>query len=165
MNTKKLAYLSISVALSMVFSFIESQIPPLAAVPGVKIGLANIVTVVLLYSLGAKEAGGVSLIRVILSSLLFGSFVSLIYSISGAVVSFFAMLLMKKTDKFSIVGVSVVGGVLHNAAQIAAACLVMENAAIAFWIIPLIVSGTLAGIAIGIAAGILTVRMKKFFIR
>ena len=160
LKTKKLAYLSLAVALSMVLSFVESQIPPLAAVPGVKLGLANIVTVFLIYTVGWKEAGGVSIIRVALSSLLFGSAVSFIYSASGAFVSFFGMLLLKKTGKFSEIGVSVTGGVLHNGAQILAACIVMDNAAISLWLPPLIISGTLSGIFVGILAALLAKRLK-----
>jgi len=159
MKAKKLTTLALSVALAMILSFVESQIPPLSAVPGVKIGLPNIVTVFLLYTFGVKEAGGVSLIRVVLSSLLFGSFVSLIYSLSGAVISLLAMLLAKRLRIFSTVGVSVIGGVLHNAAQVLAACLVMENAAISLWIFPLIISGTLAGVAVGAISGLLVSRL------
>lgn len=160
MNVKKLTFLSISVALAMILSFVESQIPPFVAVPGVKIGLSNIVTVFLLYSYGWREAGSVSLIRVVLSSILFGSFVSLLYSISGAVLSFLVMLGLKKTNWFSVVGVSVAGGVFHNAGQIACACIVMENAAIASYLPPLIISGTVAGVAVGLLSGILTKKLK-----
>ena len=92
MNAKKLTTLSLSVALSLILSFVESQIPPLAAVPGVKIGLANIITVFLLYTYGAWHAGAVSVVRVLLSSLLFGSALSLLYSLSGSVVSFLIMI-------------------------------------------------------------------------
>ncbi len=160
MNTKKLTALSVSVALSMILSFIESQIPPLVAVPGVKIGLSNIVTVFLLYTYGAREAGGVSLIRVTLSSLLFGQAVSFIYSLSGAALSFAAMVVMKKLQVFSTVGVSVLGGVFHNAGQIIAACIIMENGAISIYLVPLIISGVIAGVAVGIVAGLLTVKLK-----
>lgn len=159
MNVKKLTSLSVSVALAMVLSFIESQIPPLVAVPGVKIGLSNIVTVFLLYTLGAREAGGVSLVRVALSSVLFGSSVSFIYSLSGAALSFLVMLFAKKLGVFSPVGVSVLGGVFHNVGQIIAACIVMENAAISVYLAPLVISGVLAGIAVGVLAGILTKKL------
>ncbi len=160
MNVKKLTALSVSVSLAMILSFIESQIPPLVAVPGVKIGLSNIVTVFLLYTYGAREAGAVSLVRVVLSSLLFGSAVSLIYSLSGAVLSFAVMCIFKRLACFSAVGVSVLGGVFHNAGQITAACFIMENAAISLYLAPLVISGVLAGIAVGVLAGILTVKLK-----
>ncbi len=161
MNTRKLTALSVSVALAMILSFIESQIPPLVAVPGVKIGLSNIVAVFLLYVFGIREAAAVSLIRVTLSALLFGSAVSLIYSISGAALSLFGMFLLKKLPIFSPLSVSIAGGVLHNAAQIACACVIMENAAIAAYLPPLIISGTVAGIAVGILAAILIKKLEE----
>ena len=160
MNTKKLTALSIAVALSMMLSFIETLIPPLVAVPGVKIGLSNVVTVFLIYIYGWREAGCVSFVRVALSSVLFGSPVSFIYSLSGAVLSFAVMVLMKKLGFFSEIGVSVLGGVFHNVGQIIVACLIMENAAIAAYLPPLLISGTLAGVAVGTLAGVLTVKLK-----
>lgn len=160
MNTRKLAALSLSVALAMVFSFIETLIPPLVAVPGVKLGLANTVSVFLLYTLGRKEAFLVAIVRVFLSALLFGSAVSLIYSLSGAVLSLAAMMLLIKIPIFSPLSVSVVGGVVHNAAQIICACIIMENAAIASYLPILVVSGTLAGVFVGLLAGLLTSKLS-----
>lgn len=161
MNVKKLTALSASVALAMILSFIESLIPPLVAVPGVKIGLANIVTVFLLYTYGAREAAAVSIVRVILSSLLFGSTVSLIYSMSGALLSLAAMLILKNLPIFSELSVSVAGGVFHNAGQIICACIIMENAAIASYLPPLIISGTIAGVAVGILSGLLIKKLRN----
>ena len=160
MNVKKLTALSVSVALAMLLSFIESQIPPLVAVPGVKIGLSNIVTVVLLYLYGAREAGAVTFVRVSLSALLFGSAVSFIYSLSGALLSFLVMLLFKRIRLFSEIGVSVLGGVFHNAGQIAVACIIMENSAISLYLPPLVISGTVAGAVIGVVSGILVKRLN-----
>ncbi len=162
-NIKKLTVLALAVSLAMLLSFIESLIPPLMAVPGVKIGLSNIVTVFLLYTFGAKEAGAVTLVRVLLSALLFGSFVSLIYSMSGAALSFAVMFLIKKTGKFSAVGVSVGGGVCHNIGQIIAAALVMRTAAIVSYLPVLLISGVVAGVFVGIAAGLVTKRLEKNF--
>ncbi|MBE6643801.1 MAG: Gx transporter family protein [Ruminococcaceae bacterium] len=155
MNVKKMTTLSVSVALAMVLSFLETLIPTLVAVPGVKIGLANIVAVFLLYAYGWREAAAVSFTRVCLSALLFGSAVSLIYSASGAALSLVGMILAKKLPLFSAPSVSVLGGVLHNAGQIICAALIMENAAIALYFPPLVISGTISGIAVGIAAAIL----------
>lgn len=160
MTVKRLTSLSVAVALAMVLSFIESLIPPLVAVPGVKIGLANIVTVFILYVFGWRDAGAVSLIRVLLSSLLFGSAVSLAYSLSGATLSFLGMLALKKLPFSSEVSVSIVGGVLHNAGQIIAACIIMENAAIMGYLPPLIISGTVAGIAVGTLAALLVKKLN-----
>ena len=161
-STRRLTALALGVSLAMILSFVESQIPPLAAVPGVKIGLSNIVTVVLLYILGWREALGVSLVRVCLSVLLFGNAVAFIYSISGAALSLVVMIIAKKLLPLSAVGVSVLGGVMHNVGQVVAAIIVMESAGIAVYIAPLLVSGTIAGIAVGIAAGIVAGRTARF---
>ena len=161
-DTKKLATISLLISVAMILSYIESLIPPLVAVPGVKLGLSNIATVFALYALGAPAAVTVSLLRVLLSALLFGSFVSLIYSFSGALLALAFMILIRKIGRFSSVGVSVVGGVAHNAGQIIAACIVMESAAIALYLPPLVISGTIAGIAIGIASGILVKKTEKY---
>ena len=154
--------LSALVAVAMILSYVESMIPAFVAVPGVKMGLSNIATVFALYSLGWPYAIIVSVVRVFLSSLLFGNFVSLIYSLSGAFLALGLMILLKKLDRFSTVGVSVAGGVGHNAGQIIAACIVMENAAISLYIIPLIISGTISGVLIGLVAGNLVERVKKY---
>lgn len=162
LTTKQLVTLSALVGVAMILSYIESMIPAFVAVPGVKVGLSNIATVFALYALGWPYAIIVSVVRVFLSALLFGNFVSLIYSLSGAAVALALMILLKRLDRFSSVGVSVAGGVGHNAGQIIAACIVMENAAISLYIIPLIISGTIAGVVIGLVAGNLVERVKKY---
>lgn len=158
---KKLTFLALSVSLAMILSFVESLIPPLVAVPGVKIGLANIVTVFLLYTLGARAAVVVSLIRALLSALLFGNVQSLIFAFSGAVVSLAVMMAVKRISPFGKVGVSVLGAVAHNAGQVAAAVIVMETVALAYYFIPLVISGTIAGVFVGIIAAIITARLEK----
>ena len=145
----------------MILSFIESLIPPLAMVPGVKIGLANIVTVFLLYTLGIRAAGAVSLIRVLLSALLFGNVQSLIFALSGALLSFVVMIVAKHLLPFGTVGVSVLGAIAHNAGQIIAAVIVMETLGVAYYFIPLVISGTLGGVLVGIVAAVITKRLQK----
>ena len=159
-STKNLAFLSVAIALAMILAFVESQIPPLSTVPGVKIGLANIVTVFLLYRLGAKEAVAVSVIRVLLSALLFGSFVSLMYSAFGAALSLAVMIPAKRFTPFSPIGVSVLGAVAHNAGQILAALILLGNAAIVYYLIPLTLSGLIAGIFVGLLGGMVAERIK-----
>ena len=160
MTTKKLTTLSLCVALAMLLSFIESQIPPFVAVPGIKVGLSNIVTVFLLYTFSWREAGCVSVIRVCLSSLLFGSAVSLLYALSGALLSLIIMIALKPLPLFSEMGVSVAGGVFHNAGQILCACVIMENIRISAYLPVLILSGTLAGAVVGIISGLLVKKLK-----
>ena len=119
MKASKLSLLALSVSLAMILSFVESQIPAMVAIPGVKVGLANIVVVFALYKLGWKEAVVISLTRVFLVGLLFGNGISILYSITGATVSFAAMLLLKNSKVFSTMAVSVAGGVRHNPGQLA----------------------------------------------
>lgn len=160
MKTKKLTLLALSVTLAMILSFIESQIPAFVAIPGVKIGLANIVVVFAMYKFGVKEAAGISIIRVLMVSMLFGSVMTLFYSIAGAVLSFFGMLLLKATGKFSCTAVSVAGGVLHNIGQIAMACIILETDVIRYYLPFLILSGIIAGIVIGVVAAIMIKRIN-----
>ena len=162
MKTKKVAFLGLFIALAMILSYLESQIPALVAVPGVQVGLPNIVMVLLLYKIGAKETVIVSIIRIFLVSLLFGNIQIMTFSIAGAVLSLLGMILLKKTDWFSCVAVSVVGGILHNVGQIIAACFWTSTAEIAYYLPVLLISGTIAGSVIGIIAGILVKRLEKW---
>ncbi len=161
MKTRKVAFLGMCIALSMILSFVESQIPPLMAVPGVKVGLPNLVMVFMLYKIGAKETAIVSILRVILVGILFGTPLSMIYSLVGATLSLIGMILLKKTNLFAPVTVSVVGGILHNIGQIATACFVMDTAEIAYYLPVLLISGTVAGIVIGIVAALILKRLDK----
>ena len=161
-KTKRLTLLSLLVSVAMILSYIESLVPPFVPVPGVKLGLSNIATLLTLYTLGAPAAVAVTLVRVFLSSLLFGSAMSLIYSLSGAVLALFAMIALKRLLAFSEIGVSVGGGVMHNAGQIIAAILVMENAGISTFLPPLIISGVIAGVGIGIISAILIKKLRRY---
>lgn len=161
MKTKKVAFLGLAIALAMVLSFVESQIPALVAIPGIKVGLPNLVMVFLLYKVGWKETVIVSIIRIVLVSLLFGNVQTMTFSIAGAVLSLLGMILLKKTNWFSAITVSIVGGILHNVGQIIAACLWTETAEVVFYLPVLLVSGTIAGAVIGIIAGMLVKRLEK----
>lgn len=161
MKIRKIAFLGLSVTLAMILSFVESQIPVFTTIPGMKVGLPNLVMVFLLYRAGWKETVIVSLIRAFLVALLFGNLQSLIFSISGAVLSLTGMILLKKTGLFSSIAVSVTGGVLHNVGQIIAACLWTGTVQIAYYLPALLVSGVCAGIAIGLTAGFLLKRLEN----
>ena len=158
-NTKRLALLGMLCAAAMMLSYIESFIS--FGVPGLKVGLPNIVTVFLIYKYGWKEALSVSLLRCVLTSLLFGSVMSLAYSIAGGLLSIVVMLSLKRTDRLSHIGVSIAGGVTHNAAQIAVAVAVTGVEEIAFYLPVLIFGGTLAGLVIGVAGGLVLSRLGK----
>lgn len=160
-NTVRLTTLSLLVAVAMILSYIEAQIPLSVAVPGVKLGLSNIATLFALYTLGASDAVLVSLVRVVLSSMLFANPIMMIYSLSGAALALISMILMKRIGLFSILGVSVVGGVMHNAGQIIAAVIMMKNSGVAYYLVPLIISGTVAGVAIGVISAILVKKIGK----
>lgn len=161
MKIRKIAFLGLSVTLAMILSFVESQIPVFTTIPGMKVGLPNLVMVFLLYRVGWKETVIVSLIRAFLVALLFGNLQSLIFSIAGAVLSLAGMILLKKTGLFSSIAVSVTGGVLHNVGQIIAACLWTGTVQIAYYLPALLVSGVCAGIAIGLIAGFLLKRLEN----
>ena len=160
MKTRKVTLMAMTVAVAMILSFVESQIPAFVAIPGVKMGLANIAVVFALYKMGWKEAAGISLIRVFLISLLFGSGASFFYSMAGAALSLVGMIALKATGRFSTVAVSVTGGVLHNVGQIGMACLLLGTNAILYYLPFLFLSGILAGIVIGVVAAILVKRIE-----
>lgn len=159
-KNKRLALLSMCACLAMILSFAESRIPPLTAVPGIKMGLANIAVMFTLYKLGTREAAVVSAVRVILIALLFGSLVSFLYSFAGAVLSFSVMLLLRKIKLFSVLGVSVAGGVCHNIGQITMACILLETNVIVYYLPFLLLSGTVTGVLIGAASALLINRIK-----
>ncbi|MBO5945806.1 MAG: Gx transporter family protein [Clostridia bacterium] len=159
-KTLRLTQLAIAVTFALILSFIESQIPAFVAIPGVKVGLANIAVIFMLYKFGVKEAVVVSLLRVILVSMLFGQAVSFFYSISGAVLSFAVMLLLKTLTPLGEVAVSVSGGVMHNVGQIIAASILLETTVVIYSVPFLLVSGTIAGIVVGVVAAILIKKVK-----
>lgn len=157
---QKIARLAVLTALALALSAIERLIPVPVAVPGVKLGLANLVTVLALYLLGAREALTISALRVVLAGFLFGSFSSLLYALSGALLSFGAMALLKKTGAFSVIGVSVAGGVFHNVAQITIAALIVKTLELSYYLPVLMLSGIITGLFIGIVANLLIGRLR-----
>lgn len=164
MKTKKVAFLGLAIALAMVLSFVESQIPALVAIPGIKVGLPNLVIVFLLYKVGWKEAIIVSIVRTFLVALLFGNIQSFTFSVVGAAVSLIGMILLKKLNWFSAITVSIMGGVFHNVGQIVAACLWTQTEEIVLYLPVLLLSGTVAGAVIGLIAGMLVKRLEKWHI-
>ncbi len=161
-KTKKITFLGLCAAVAMILSYVESLLPPLvSAVPGIKMGLANIIIIFILYKFGTFSAAAVSLVRLILTTLLFPNVMTLLYSLAGAVLSIALMSLFKKLNVFSQVGVSIIGGVSHNAGQVLVAMAVMETAEIGYYMIVLTVSGTVAGILVGLAASAVLHSMRK----
>ena len=161
MKVKNIATLGLCITLAMIVSYIESLFPFYSWVPGIKMGLANIVIIFLLYRIGFGAACVVSLIRVFLVSLLFGNVMMMAYSLAGAALSLALMFVLKKSGKFSVIGVSIAGGVAHNAGQIIMAIILLGAKQIAYYLPVLAVTGTVTGVLIGIAASIVIKRVKR----
>ena len=139
-------------ALALIFSCIEFLVPLPIAIPGIKLGLANIVVLVCLYLLGEKYAFFINCTRIALAALLFGSLFSALYALAGGIISFVAMALLKKTGIFSVCGVSMAGGVFHNLAQLTVAAFLVETAQVYYYFPVLLLSGMATGIGIGVLA-------------
>ena len=150
--SKKVARMGVFIALAMIFSYIEVLIPFNFGIPGVKLGIANIVTVTSLYMFSTGEAFGISVIRIVLMGILFGNGMSLLYSLAGGLLSFLAMWIGKRTSWFSVIGVSVAGGVFHNVGQILAVMLVMKKTMFVAYLPVLFVAGVVTGYLIGLLA-------------
>ena len=160
-RTKKIALLGVITAVALVLAYLEALLPPLwAAVPGVKMGLPNLVIIFVLYRFGLKEAAAVSGIRLFTVSLLFGNVMTLAYSAAGALLSLLLMALLKKINKFSTTGVSVAGAVSHNLGQILVAVFLFDTVQLGYYMIVLAVTGTIAGVFIGIGANLLIKRLN-----
>ena len=161
-HTKKLTLLGLLTAIALILSYVEALLPPIfVAVPGIKMGLPNIAIIIVLYRFGLKEAAAGSLVRLAAVALLFGSAMTLIYSLAGAVLSLTLMSLLKRSNLFSMIGVSIVGGVSHNLGQILVAMWLMETAEIGYYMIILTVTGTIAGILIGLAGSFVLKYLNK----
>lgn len=149
---KRVATCAVMVALAMIFSYVEALIPINFGIPGIKLGLANLVVVVALYSLGWPIAALISLVRILLSALLFGNMASLLYSLAGGILSFIVMALLKKIKGFSVIGVSIAGGVCHDIGQILMAWFMLGSFKIVYYLPVLIIAGALTGLIIGFLA-------------
>ena len=158
---KKTAFCGLMLALALIASYVESLIPVPIPVPGIKLGVANSVVLILLYYSNAKTAWGISVARVVLSGFLFGSLSSILYSLSGAILSLLVMTLIKKRDCFTMTGVSVAGGVSHNIGQLIMAFLVLESGALWYYLPVLLVSGCVTGGLIGILGKEIFKRMPR----
>lgn len=160
-KTKRLVLLAMLTAVAMILSYVESLLPSVG-IPGVKMGLANIAVIFALFRFGWKEAAALSLVRVVLVSLLFGSVGAMLYSLTGAVLSLAVMALLRRIDRFSTVGISVAGGVAHNAGQILMAMLILQTKQLLGYLPVLAVSGIAGGVLTGLAAALLIRRIPEF---
>ena len=147
-------------ALALIFSYIEFLIPVSIAVPGIKLGIANIVVVIALYSLGPAYAFFVSVVRVLLAALLFGNAFSAVYSLAGALLSFALMAILSRTDIFSVAGVSMAAGVFHNIGQLIVAAFVISDTRVFYYYPVLMISGLICGLATGVLATLILRRLQ-----
>lgn len=157
------ARVALMAALALIFSYVEAIIPYSPGVPGIKLGIANIVTVIALYKFGTKEAVAVSIIRIVIAGLLFNGLFGMLYSLAGAAISLIGMVLLKKTDLFSVVGVSMAAGVLHNLGQLLMASALISDLRIFFYFPVLLFSGIAAGIVVGIISASILKSLKVQF--
>ena len=159
-KTEKIAHYGILIALAMILSYLESQIPAFFAVPGMKLGLTNLVVIFALFTIGEGAALISNLIRIFLVGILFGSGVSLIYSLAGGLLSGIGMILLHRFGRFHTVTISVAGGLLHNIGQIIAAMILMHTSAIAWYLLVLWFSGIVSGAVIGLIGAQVVGRLK-----
>ncbi len=150
---QRVAYFGMFTALALIFSYVETLIPIHFGIPGVKLGLANLIIVVALYKMKLWETCTLSIVRIVLSGFMFGSLSSILYSLAGGILSLIAMSLLKKTGKFSVMGVSIAGGVSHNIGQLIIAMLVVETFSVSYYFPVLLISGLITGAVIGVVAG------------
>lgn len=155
----RVAYFGVFTALALIFSYVETLIPVNLGIPGVKLGLANLIIVVALYKMRLSEAYLLSVVRVLLAGFIFGNYFSIIYSLAGGLLSLTVMALLKKWGGFSLQGISIAGGVFHNIGQLIVAAVVVETFSVIYYFPVLLVAGLLTGLVIGIVAEMMLKRL------
>ena len=159
-KTANIALIGLGASLALLLSYVEHLLPPLyAAVPGIKLGLPNVMILYMLYATSTRSAAVVSGVRLLLSTILFGNAMAFLYSLAGAVFSFLVMAVLKKSGTFSEVGVSVSGAVCHNIGQTLMAILLLQTTQLGYYMVVLSITGTIAGIFIGLCGAELVKRM------
>lgn len=155
------AYFGVFTALALIFSYVEMLIPIQFGVPGIKLGLANLLIVIMLYKCGPKEALLLSVVRIILSGFIFGNMFSILYSLAGGILSLAVMALLKSRGSFSVMGVSIAGGVSHNLGQLAVAMAVVATYRVGYYFPVLLIAGLLTGMLIGIISNEVLKRIRN----
>ena len=158
---RKTAYLGLYCGAAILLSYVEGLIPVFTAIPGMKLGLPNLAVVTALYFYSWREAALVSVVRIAVVGLLFGNLFSVCFSLAGGLLSLLLMALVKWTGLLDCTGVSMVGALGHNVGQIAAAVLLVENVRVAYYFLPLAITGLAAGVAIGLLSGMMLRRLER----
>ena len=161
-KARRVALYGMLTALAFILSYVESLVPVTAGIPGVKLGLANLVVVIALYTLDLKGAFVISVVRIVLSGLTFGGLFSMLYSLAGGLFSFAVMAILSRKKVFGTVGVSVCGGVAHNIGQLLVAMAVLETESVWYYFPVLLISGSVAGVLIGLLGGWMTGRVQDY---
>ena len=162
MKTKRITLLALCASVALLLSYVEFLLPPIfTAVPGIKMGLPNIAILLVLYHFGTKDAIVVSFVRLVITTFLFGNFTTFIYSLAGAALSLLVMVILKKINILSEVGVSVAGAVMHNLGQIIVAMILMHTSEIGYYMIVLAITGTISGIFIGLCGSLILKRISN----
>lgn len=156
----KVAHFGVLVALALILSYVETWIPINFGIPGIKLGLSNLVVIISIYKYGLKKSFFLGITKVLLSNILFGNLSSMIFGLVGMICSVFLMCMLKKTRKFSVIGISMAGGIAHNLGQIFVAMFIIQSFAIIFYLPVLLLSGMITGILIGIVANEIIKRIR-----
>lgn len=159
LQSKKITTGAMLAALALIFSYVEAIIPFQPGIPGIKLGLANLVIIIAMYRLNMKYAAFANIVRIFLAGLLFSGTFGILYSLAGSIFSFFIMWILKKTGLFSVFGVSMAGGAAHNMGQLFLAMMIVSNAKLLYYFPVLLFSGMAAGIIVGIGSSILIIRI------
>ena len=158
---RRVAISALFASLALIFSYIEAILPAAPGIPGIKLGIANLVVIIAMYRLDSRYALTINLIRIFLAGFMFSGLYSAIYSLCGCILSFAVMLLLKKSGAFSVIGVSMGGGVAHNIGQLCIAAILVSSLQIFYYLPVLIISGTVSGILIGWLGWILLEHIPK----
>lgn len=162
LKSTKVAYFGVLTSLALIFSYVESLIPIQFGIPGIKLGLANLITIIALFRMSEKEAYLISVTRVILSGFMFGNLFAILYSLAGSMLSITMMIFFRKSEKFSIYGISMAGGVFHNVGQIIMAMLVIQSTTIIGYLPVLLIAGLITGLVIGVISNEMLKRLYRF---
>lgn len=160
MKYSNLAHLGLFSALAIILGYVETLLPVFSGIPGVKLGLANLAILFMLNRYSFKEAAFVSIVRILVIGFMFGNLFSILYSLAGAFLSLIAMTTLKKSTDFTLIGISIAGGITHNIGQLIVAMLIVESASLLTYAPALLVSGIVTGTLIGIVTNEINKRIK-----